>query len=636
MSQISDSPDKLPGNDQMVSFLRYLVEVRRLPLSDAIERINHDIEGFHRKFSRAKNWSIGLSVTGGLFALGLIFPLTAPVAVVAGFAATVLPGVVGLEAYSRKLALLPEINMLKASHLLEDFIGRIAERLELEAAQSNTGDPFGNQPQARPTHGVTVKTILAAYEATIQAFINGEDHHIQVGDPVLSLFALKLRENCRVTPPWLQQVFAELQKEQQVRHQENTRMQQFAYGQFPPAPMPEPAPLYRPSANTQLRALDVPASSEDEQSLGKPPMMPNEPPRYRLENEIPIDLARSLAENLKSTIVVGQPGSGKGFTVAWAVRYLKQFFPEIEIWMIDPKGATNEAIYWQPCDQVLCYSLNPFSNPAEVERFMKLVNEFIGRFSASTANRKLLILDEAAAIRQKCPKPWVNALITGFNSLCSMGRNRGTDAQGNPKSEHGWLLTQTPNAGDLSDGSAAMRNIFRRVMLVSDDDRGQLTSNSTTFYTGQPEENQFKVTGQVFYDSSTKQWSVLEEYPDLSQSLPLSKSAPSRPPISDSGESRRVQLENLLKLEAPEPDYDQTSSTDASEESEDKKVGQGNVSKPNLSRSELMLSIAELAEWLEVNSGLSFDQIYSKWKGRQHNFSRPEIRYLLTKIQEFD
>jgi hypothetical protein len=61
-----------------------------------------------------------------------------------------------------------------------------------------------------------------------------------------------------------------------------------------------------------------------------------------------------------------------------------------------------------------------------------------------------------------------------------------------------------------------------------------------------------------------------------------------------------------------------------------------NIKKPNLSRTELVLSIAELGEWSDENPGLSFDQMYGNYSARRKGFSRPEFRFLLTQIENLD
>jgi len=77
-----------------------------------------------------------------------------------------------------------------------------------------------------------------------------------------------------------------------------------------------------------------------------------------------------------------------------------------------------------------------------------------------------------------------------------------------------------------------------------------------------------------------------------------------QPGTVPSGESRREKLEALLKLETPQ-----------------------NEANPNLSPRDLMLAIAMLAEWMEETLGV---------EARRKGFSRPEIRFLLTHIENLN
>ena len=59
-----------------------------------------------------------------------------------------------------------------------------------------------------------------------------------------------------------------------------------------------------------------------------------------------------------------------------------------------------------------------------------------------------------------------------------------------------------------------------------------------------------------------------------------------------------------------------------------------NLKKPDLSRVELGLVIAELCEWIEAEKVTKPSEVYEKWKSRKHGFSRPEIRFLLQRIED--
>lgn len=218
-----------------------------------------------------------------------------------------------------------------------------------------------------------------------------------------------------------------------------------------------------------------------------------------------VDLARDLALQLKSAIIVGQPGSGKGLAVAHAIRHLKVHRPEVSIWIVDPKADPNEQAYWNPADRLCSAPLPEFPTQVDIERFQGQVTEFITAFKSAPAP-KLLVFDEALAVKESMEK-WFKGIMAGFNHLCSTGRSRGV---------YGWLISQTPNATDFGISGGA-RNVYRRVLLLSADDLG-LIVNRSTFFSGVPFQEQLEVTGRVFYDSLGSRWAVLPHYPLISDS----------------------------------------------------------------------------------------------------------------------
>jgi hypothetical protein len=218
-----------------------------------------------------------------------------------------------------------------------------------------------------------------------------------------------------------------------------------------------------------------------------------------VEQNKPIDIARNLATNIKSSIIVGQPGSGKGLTVAHATRHLKIHYPDIQIWLVDPKQDENELTYWNACDRICNGKLPAFANSGEVELFQNEVDEFIEEFK-QLKGRKLLIFDEALAVKE-LTKKWFIGLMAGFNHLCSTGRSKGV---------YGWILSQTPNAVDFGISGGA-RNVYRRVLLVKSDDIGLIT-NRSTFFNGLPGNELLKQNERVFFDSLGNSWGSTPQY----------------------------------------------------------------------------------------------------------------------------
>jgi hypothetical protein len=235
-----------------------------------------------------------------------------------------------------------------------------------------------------------------------------------------------------------------------------------------------------------------------------PPPAPPEPyvppapsPRPR---KVALDAARILGEQLRSTIVVGQSGAGKGRLVKHALLSVKRAHPEVTVWVVDPKQDEHESHQWESADRVSKTYLPPFPTAEEVETFQKETTQFIEEFKL-VEGPKLIVLDEAMAVKEATGK-WYRSLITGFNALCSMGRSR---------RQYGWVISQSPNAGDLGLSGGA-RDVYTRVLVIHTDDRGVLGNNST-FYKGAPTPDLwFTPSGRVVYLSTSDTWGALPSY----------------------------------------------------------------------------------------------------------------------------
>jgi hypothetical protein len=285
------------------------------------------------------------------------------------------------------------------------------------------------------------------------------------------------------------------------------------------------APGHQPIAPNSITA-PVSARNEPPPSApGHQPIAPNigpmpvaapaEPAQSRSDSAI--DIAASLAAPIKSSIVVGQPGAGKGLTVAYATRAIKQTRPEISIWVIDPKGDPGEAAYWLAADRVLAEPIPAFPSGEDVEDFQGKVDRFVDEFKA-VLGPKLLIVDEVLAIKELMPQ-WFKGFSVACNHLASTGRSRAV---------YVWLISQTPNASDFGISGGA-RNVFRRVLLLAADDLG-LIANNSTFFSGQPSAALLRQTGRVAFDSLGGKWAAVPRYPDLADTN-LSTAIPA--PIAD-------------------------------------------------------------------------------------------------------
>lgn len=280
-------------------------------------------------------------------------------------------------------------------------------------------------------------------------------------------------------------------------------------------------------SNTRLNALEA-QSSQIVQSVSSLP-----------KNQTSADIARSLAEHLQSTLIVGQPGAGKGLAIAYATRWIKQLHPDCQIWAIDPKSDPAEADYWKMCDRLLQCPIRPFTPAEDMEEIQDAIDAFISEFQDARAPMKLLIFDEALAVKEKAGK-WFKGLMSGFNALCSMGRS---------SKQYGWLVSQSPNTDDFGI-SGGTRNVYRRVLLLAKSNQG-LIANGSTFFSGKPTQSQLDATGRVYFDSITNSWGVTPVYPDLVKPVPATSEPKSEP------RSRRESLESLVQSNAADHPIEQ-------------------------------------------------------------------------------
>lgn len=282
----------------------------------------------------------------------------------------------------------------------------------------------------------------------------------------------------------------------------------------PPATVPAQI-----GTNTRLNAVEAQSSNQWQR--------PSETESSASYDGRCFDIAKSLAQSIQSTLIVGQPGAGKGLVIAHATKWVKRYHPECEIWAIDPKSDESEASRWINCDHVLNVPIAPFTPAEDMKRIKSDIDLFIAAFQESDAPMKLIVFDEALAVKEKTGV-WFKGLMAGFNALCSMGRSR---------KQYGWLVSQSPNTEDFGI-SGGTRNVYRRVLLLSQDNQG-LIANRSTFFSGEPTKSVLAETGRVAFDSMINGWVSVPTYPDTIQ--------PAVSPKKQEEKSRRQSLESLMQ-----------------------------------------------------------------------------------------
>jgi hypothetical protein len=265
---------------------------------------------------------------------------------------------------------------------------------------------------------------------------------------------------------------------------------------LPPAPNTEPAV----GQNTRLEALDVPATRV------------NSVANALVDAGKSMDIALAMAYIPKSTIIAASPRVGKGFIVALAISELKKIFPDMEIWLIDPKNDPSERYYWTliDVDKRVHYDLRDFN----VDKYeaTKTFEELLIRFNQSQAARKLLIVDEFVTLNQKCETEFMKRLKDFLVGICSSGELTPDQGMG----RFAWIMTQSPYVTDLGFKTKAATATFQRVFLLNKASLQSLQiAISASFVPAiEPREVEYflKETGRVFYYSRTNSWHPVPHY----------------------------------------------------------------------------------------------------------------------------
>ena len=263
----------------------------------------------------------------------------------------------------------------------------------------------------------------------------------------------------------------------------------------------------------------------------------------------PVDIALEMAKILKSTIIAACPRVGKGVVVSKAIAFLKQLYPDLEIWLIDPKDEPSELHYWLAIDSdKRChFDLRPYD--ADMEKATQTFEAFLIRFNGSACSRKLLIIDEFVMLNQKCDSSFMTRLKDFLVGICSSGELSPDQALG----RFVWVITQSPFTKDLGFKTRAAISTFQRVFLLNTASlQLYVIALSAGFIPNQPEKEiteMLSVTGRVFYYSRSNSWHPVPNYdldlPPQSQTL---SSIRTIEPVQLSSDSEQVVDKTVTEL----------------------------------------------------------------------------------------
>ena len=324
-----------PGNPEGHTVLRYLVEVKQMPLEVAIERVYYTVNKCAGEYrSDQKKLLTGIVVTG-ILGLPVFFPF--------GVSSLLIAGAIGASAFSwqefgvMRDRLKPEYAALKGSVLLEQFIKWLAQELKERSGQAVASGQF--QPDA-----LTTANILAAYEHTIFAITEGEHLENKASDPILALFVAKLRQHTNQLPVWVMDAFCHLEQAEAQRRAHLNAAYGYMFGNLAHQ-LPLSSPQPQVGQNTRLGAVDVPAQpvdAEDENRLGKPQIEISQPQILPSNTQngnklLPTFDRNRIINESKGLMIIGDMGAAK----TCVAQHIANGFDGYGIIVFDPHGKTD-------------------------------------------------------------------------------------------------------------------------------------------------------------------------------------------------------------------------------------------------------------------------------------------------------
>jgi hypothetical protein len=248
-----------------------------------------------------------------------------------------------------------------------------------------------------------------------------------------------------------------------------------------PDPWQEPATAGREPVGPVTRgsAIDVEAHPLANVVMPKAEIITATPGK----EEVDWDLIGELAKNLRSSLVIGVPGAGKGMLMSHFVRRVKALYPELKIIGIDPKCDPKETGYWTDgFDKVFRADNEKLDNQGFVEWLQNCLDTY-----RMMPDGKLLVWDEHTiscrrwasydrSLPKGAPGQRFNEIVDYIISVCSSGDSR---------RNYIVAVGQVPNASDMGM-SGGTRGIFKPVGIVSNHDRAAVQQFMATSFTPNP------------------------------------------------------------------------------------------------------------------------------------------------------
>jgi hypothetical protein len=342
-----------------------------------------------------------------------------------------------------------------------------------------------------------------------------------------------------------------------------------------------------------------------------------------------------IAENPKSSFFSAPARTGKGVTIAACIRLVQArvkagTLSTVTFWAMTPKQDPKENWYWETCDKFF----NPDIENGDRAIAARAIYDFIKAFTAlprTPQSPTILVVDELTrlvgllkGIKMETVDPELFAgdtktfgdwLVDKLIYSASMSQSVGF---------YVWVATPSSAVGNrgFTKGDIDSLNLYT---LATQDNLKFADGGSAAFSAPKTDAHHpvFTRGYGAGYCHQNKRW---YHVPDLTPQIAGRASCPVR--LHNLWSAGEVQAEGSPVAMAIAQDQ-------AAENSGESKAA---AQRPNLSRTELSLAIAELSEWLDSTGKSDVSDIYSSWKGgkKKHGFTRPEIRFLLTAVAQLE
>lgn len=158
---------------------------------------------------------------------------------------------------------------------------------------------------------------------------------------------------------------------------------------------------------------------------------------HQIDNSI--NIIEQMTRRIGNCLIIGTPGSGKGMLLANAIRAAKAKYPDLKVFVIDPKASEQEAGYFEgAADVVKLFKCETAKPEAVVQWLEQCFQEYYQYWEKH--RRVLLILDEGTLVGSKAKSAKSDIVKNTVVALASAGDGEGRNI---------WITSLSPYVGDL-------------------------------------------------------------------------------------------------------------------------------------------------------------------------------------------